>query len=367
MGTPEYMAPEQAAGHPADPRSDIYAVGSIMYEMLTGKTPFEGDNVMEVLHKKANEPPTPLIELRPGLPPMIVTLVERAMAHAPEDRPSSMADLAREIRAVETSLLTTPPPVAVPPANTLAQDEVPGDLEAVFPEASVTRIVSPFASRRRLHFGVAGAAVVVVVAAGLWLFRGSLREKDASTPEAPEAPAPVAQLLVAPPFPGLDAATEAAPPLAPEPVAPVVAEPSEPSRREPSARPVRTAAAAAKEEKDVEEALRQARQLLHAQRYDEARAAFTKLLTSRQLKGAAAAGLAKIAFQEKDYKQTVERAKESVRTGGGVEARVLLGDAYFKLDKLEEAKKAYNEVLKLDPNNRLAGQGLRLVESRLSP
>ena len=57
MGTPEYMAPEQAAGHPADPRSDIYAVGSIMYEMLTGKAPYEGDNVMEVLHKKANEPP----------------------------------------------------------------------------------------------------------------------------------------------------------------------------------------------------------------------------------------------------------------------------------------------------------------------
>ncbi len=57
MGTPEYMAPEQAAGHPADPRSDIYAVGSIMYEMLCGSPPYEGDNVMEVLHKKANEAP----------------------------------------------------------------------------------------------------------------------------------------------------------------------------------------------------------------------------------------------------------------------------------------------------------------------
>jgi serine/threonine protein kinase len=50
MGTPEYMAPEQAAGKPADPRSDIYAVGSIIYEMLTGTAPYDGENVLEVLH-----------------------------------------------------------------------------------------------------------------------------------------------------------------------------------------------------------------------------------------------------------------------------------------------------------------------------
>ena len=72
--------------------------------------------------------------------------------------------------------------------------------------------------------------------------------------------------------------------------------------------------------------------------------------------------MAKIAFQEKNYKTAAERAKESARRGGGAEARVLLGDAYFKLQKFEEAKKAYTEALKLDPNNRVAGQGLRLVE-----
>jgi tetratricopeptide (TPR) repeat protein len=151
-----------------------------------------------------------------------------------------------------------------------------------------------------------------------------------------------------------------------EPV-PATVEPSEPARREPSPRPPARTATATATTKNGEESLRQARQLLHAQRYDEARSAFTKLLASKQWKGAAAAGLAKIAFQEKDYKQAVERARESTRTGGGVEARVLLGDACFKLERFEEAKKAYTEALKVDPNNRSAGQGLRLVESRLSP
>jgi serine/threonine protein kinase len=371
MGTPEYMAPEQAAGHPADPRSDIYAVGSIMYEMLTGRTPYDGDNVMEVLHKKANEPPAPLGELRPGLPANLVAVVERAMARAPEERPNSMAELARQIRAVETALLATPAPVAMPPVNSPPQVEpAPGGMEALFAEPSQTRIVFPYAVRRRLYIAGASAALVLI-AAGLWLFGGRLaRPRHPAEPVVVRVPAALPP--EPPPRPALDAAGEAGPPIAvepaaPEPVAPV-AETGEPGKREPSARPVRTATVTAKDSKNLEESLRQARQLLHAQRYEEARTAFETLLAAKSVKGAAAAGLAKIAFQEKDYKQAVDRAKESVRAGGGgVEARVLLGDAYFKLEKFEEAKKAYNEALKLDPNNRVAGQGLRLVESRLSP
>jgi serine/threonine-protein kinase len=87
MGTPEYMAPEQAAGKPADPRSDIYAVGSIMYEMLTGTPPYDGDNVMEVLHKKANEAPKRIREIRPEVPAAVEALVERAMARSPAIAP----------------------------------------------------------------------------------------------------------------------------------------------------------------------------------------------------------------------------------------------------------------------------------------
>src|SRR4051812_18260904 len=104
MGTPEYMAPEQAAGKAADPRSDIYAVGSIMYEMLTGSPPYDGDNVMEVLHKKANEVPRRIREVRPEVPAEVEALVERAMARSADARPQTMATLAGEIRAVAANL-----------------------------------------------------------------------------------------------------------------------------------------------------------------------------------------------------------------------------------------------------------------------
>jgi tetratricopeptide (TPR) repeat protein len=163
----------------------------------------------------------------------------------------------------------------------------------------------------------------------------------------------------------LDQATEAAPVAAPGPGEEQVAEQAaddeagESGKREAAARGAHIAALA----KQESAMLLEAQQLLHAQRYEEARAAFTKLLTVKKNRGVAFTALAKIAFQEKNYSEAVERAKESARAGGGAEARVLLGDAYFKLEKYEDAKKAYGEALKLDPNNRVASQGLRLLDN----
>ncbi len=367
MGTPEYMAPEQAAGHPADPRSDIYAVGSIMYEMLCGSPPYEGDNVMEVLHKKANEAPLLLAELRPNLPAAVVSLVERAMARLPENRPSSMADLAYEIHTIETALVTTPAPVVLQAPGTSSRDDAQGGLQAVFGEASETRIVRPFATRRRYTIA-AGSVAALLAAFGMFRLGRSLRSNPAQPPKAVSTammPPSAQPVPTSPPLPGpslaLDSGgeTEAA---APEPVKEPEpsAEAGEAAKREPISRGHSPVAPS----KQNEEALRDAQQLLHAQRYDDARAAFTKLLGTRQTKGAASAGLANIAFQEKNYKEAVARAKDSARAGGGAEARALLGDAYFKLQKFEDAKKAYKEALRLDPNNRVAGQGLRLVEGQ---
>ena len=97
MGTPEYMAPEQAAGRPADGRTDVYAVGAILYEMLTGTPPYTGDNFMEILTKKATADPEPIGDIRPDLPDAVIDLVDRAMARSPEDRPPSMEALEYEL------------------------------------------------------------------------------------------------------------------------------------------------------------------------------------------------------------------------------------------------------------------------------
>jgi serine/threonine protein kinase len=90
MGTPEYMSPEQAAGRTADERCDVYAVGAILYEMLTGAPPYDGDNFMEILTKKATVDPAAPRLLRPEIPPTVEELVTSAMARDPDDRPPSM-------------------------------------------------------------------------------------------------------------------------------------------------------------------------------------------------------------------------------------------------------------------------------------
>jgi serine/threonine protein kinase len=97
MGTPEYMSPEQAAGRPADARCDVYALGAIMYEMVTGIPPYSGDNFMEILTKKATIDPPPPLLVRSELPGQVSDLVMAAMARSPSDRPQSMETLEYEL------------------------------------------------------------------------------------------------------------------------------------------------------------------------------------------------------------------------------------------------------------------------------
>ena len=97
MGTPEYMAPEQAAGRPADARCDVYALGAIMYEMVSGQAPYSGDNFMEILTKKATQDPPPPITLREELPIQVSDLVMQAMARNPDARPQTMETLEYEL------------------------------------------------------------------------------------------------------------------------------------------------------------------------------------------------------------------------------------------------------------------------------
>jgi serine/threonine protein kinase len=364
MGTPEYMAPEQAAGHPADPRSDIYAAGSILYEMLTGVPPYDGDNVMEILHKKANEPPPPLIELRSDVPAPVVALVEMAMARDPSQRPQSMADFARRIRDVELVLAVTPAPAL---------------REAPVPEAQVEPTFSSqdsliFRARswpRSWRFLVlAGAligalAVVLVAKGGARKVARTGADAGVAMDSAPLLAQPELTPVLADAAPDTEATSDAeAPDGQADQANPEPARGEEPHKREASPRPrvARTPPGASPPESS--KLLQKARDLLQVQRLDDAREAFLELLQTGKNRGPALVGLAKVAFQKQQYLEAVARAREAARTGGGVEARVVLGESYFRLEKDADARKAFEEALKLDPDNRTAKHDLELIQRR---
>src|SRR5450432_2919361 len=110
IGTPAYMAPEQAAGKAADALTDVYAVGGLLYEMLTATPPCAGDDAIEVLHRKATEDPRPIGELRPDLVRNVQKLVMRALARAPSDRHWSMTALKEQILTCLTTAEGAPTP-----------------------------------------------------------------------------------------------------------------------------------------------------------------------------------------------------------------------------------------------------------------
>ena len=109
LGTPQYMAPEQAMGQhdSVDGRTDIFALGAILYEMLTGHSAFAGASIPEVVFKVVYESPPPLAERAPGLPPSVVAAVERAMAKKADDRFATTGELVTALTGV--GLATLPP------------------------------------------------------------------------------------------------------------------------------------------------------------------------------------------------------------------------------------------------------------------
>jgi len=93
MGTSDYIAPEQARGSRVDAQSDIYSLGTVLYELLTGEVPFAGDNFVAVAMQHINQPPPSVRERRPELSPCVDGVVRRAMAKEPRDRFRSMEEL----------------------------------------------------------------------------------------------------------------------------------------------------------------------------------------------------------------------------------------------------------------------------------
>jgi len=104
MGTSNYIAPEQASGQPVDEQTDVYSLGCVLYELLAGEVPFEGDTFVAVAMKHVNEPAPSVTEVRPDVPPRLDWAIQRAMAKEHTERFGSMAEFASELEACHGEL-----------------------------------------------------------------------------------------------------------------------------------------------------------------------------------------------------------------------------------------------------------------------
>src|SRR5579884_3261817 len=99
LGTSDYIAPEQAQGRAVDEHTDVYSLGVVLYELLTGHVPFAGENFVAVAMRHINDEAAPLAEARPDVPPRVEAAVRRAMAKDPDDRFPTMAAFCDELQA----------------------------------------------------------------------------------------------------------------------------------------------------------------------------------------------------------------------------------------------------------------------------
>ena len=158
IGTPAYMAPEQLAADPsADHRMDLYAVGLLAYELLTGVQPFSGSSPQATMAAQLTRMPTPLEEACPGVPPALASLVMRLLAKHPDDRPATAAAALAELEALTTPVSTGSSAAATRPAS--------------FSGATTVKTVVP--RSRRVASLIVGVAVMAIVATGVVLARGS--------------------------------------------------------------------------------------------------------------------------------------------------------------------------------------------------
>ncbi|MDK1082214.1 MAG: serine/threonine-protein kinase [Anaerolineae bacterium] len=98
LGTPSYMSPEQCLDQKLDGRSDVYALGILLYEVLTGQLPFKGANNDQVMSLQVNQPAPSILDSKPDLPVFWAEIVSKAMEKSPDDRYSSAGELGRDVR-----------------------------------------------------------------------------------------------------------------------------------------------------------------------------------------------------------------------------------------------------------------------------
>jgi eukaryotic-like serine/threonine-protein kinase len=149
LGTATYISPEQAGGEPATPASDVYSFGVVLFELLTGRPPFESESAIDVARRHRTEPAPPVSELRPDAPPELAGLAGAALSKDPAARPPDGDALVAALAGERTTGAIPPLPLEGPPT-------------LVMPRARPPR-------RSRRWIAAAGLALLLLLGAGLAL------------------------------------------------------------------------------------------------------------------------------------------------------------------------------------------------------
>jgi serine/threonine-protein kinase len=227
IGTPHYMAPEQAKGSTVDGRADEYSLGVVGYRMITGELPYTGDSVHTILYKHIFEEVPSAAAKRSDAPPFLTAAISRALSKEPGQRFATMEEFATAVWPEQ--------PVAVPKAGTAAKSQrrppprpartASADAPTEVTNAPTTPIPRagmkiPSEKKKRSSVGmVIGALVVVVAGVGGYLALGRKSEPPPPQASLPPAPPPVAAQPPPAPRRGTDNRRQTAPPPAPPPAA----------------------------------------------------------------------------------------------------------------------------------------------------
>src|ERR687894_2458980 len=120
MGTATYFSPEQARGAPVDPRSDLYSLGVVLYEMTTGHPPFSGDSAVAIAYKHVQENPVPPRRIDPALPETLEAITLKCLAKNPDNRYPTAQDLRADLRRYLDGARILAEPVLAPPVDPAA-------------------------------------------------------------------------------------------------------------------------------------------------------------------------------------------------------------------------------------------------------